>query len=96
MDDRIDGAPVKLSLRLKRLSRGRVRATVSGPDRALVRRVEFKLGNRRARADARAPFARTISLAGVNRGRVRTIRAVVRLADGTHTTLVNRIRPRHR
>jgi hypothetical protein len=96
MDDRIDGAPVKLSLRLKRLSRGRVRATVSGPDRALVRRVEFKLGNRRARADARAPFARTISLAGVNRGRVQTIRAVVRLADGTHTTLVNRIRPRHR
>ena len=47
MDDRINGSKPRLKLRVKRLRRARVRVTVLGADRAHVRRVEFKLGNRR-------------------------------------------------
>jgi hypothetical protein len=96
MDDRIDGSKPRLSLRLERLSGGRVRATITGRDHALVQRVDFTLGNRRAVADRRAPFARTVSLAGVDRRRAQVIRAVVRLDDGTRATLKRTLRPKRR
>jgi hypothetical protein len=73
-----------------------VRVTVIGADRALVRRADFKLGNRRAGADTRAPFLRTVSLAGVDRRRAHAIRAVVRLDDGTSATLKRTLRPQRR
>ena len=76
-----DSLRPKLRLRL-RASRGctaRVRASVTGSDRGLVERVDFKLGNRRAGSDTGAPFARTIR---VRRRRVQTIRAIAVLGDG--------------
>jgi hypothetical protein len=96
MDDRIDGSKPHLSLKLKRLSRARVRVTIAGRDRGLVRRADFKLGSRRAGSDRRAPFARTVSLAGVDRRRAHAIRAVVRLDDGTRATLKRTLRTRQR
>jgi hypothetical protein len=93
MDDRIDGSKPRLSLRLRHMSRARVRATVTGPDRGLVRRADFKLDGLRAGADRRAPFARTVSLVLVDRRRAHVIRAIVRLEDGTRVTLRRTLRP---
>jgi hypothetical protein len=78
MDDSIRPS---LSLRV-RTSRGcvaRARATVTGSDIGLVQRVDFKLGNRRAGTDGRAPFQRTMV---VRRRRAQTVRAVATLSDG--------------
>ena len=96
MDDRIQGAKPRLALRLRRLSRARVRVTLVGADRGIARRVDFKLGNRRSGADRRAPFARTISLRRVSRRRAHTIRAIVRIDDGTRAIVKRVLRPRRR
>jgi hypothetical protein len=96
MDDRIDGAAPRLRLGLRRLPGGLVRATITGRDRGLVRRVDFRLGNRRAGADTRAPFTRTISLRRLDRSRPHAIRAIVRLQDGTRATVRRTLRARPR
>ena len=96
MDDRINGSKPRLKLRLRRLSRARVRVTVLGADRAHVRRVDFKLGNRRLGADTRAPFAKTISLRRVSRRRAHAIRAIARLDDGSRGILKRTLRARRR
>jgi hypothetical protein len=57
-----------------------------------VRRVDFKVGNRRARRDGRAPFAQTLSIARVDRTHQHTIRAIVRLSDGTRATIKRTLR----
>ena len=96
MDDRIDGSKPRLKLRVKRLRRARVRVSVIGVDRRLVRRVDFKLGNRRVGTDRRSPFTRTISLRRVSRKRAHAIRAIAQLDDGTRGILKRMLRPRRR
>ena len=93
MDDRVNGARPRVSLKLKRLRGSRVRATVAGAERRFVRRVDLKLGNRRAGTDRRSPFTRTIRIA---RTRRQTIRAVVAMDDGSRVILKRTLRPRRR
>ncbi|MEA2479238.1 MAG: hypothetical protein QOJ07_1160 [Thermoleophilaceae bacterium] len=96
MDDRLDGTKPRLALRLRRLTRARVRVTVTGADRAHLRRAEFRIGNRRGALDRRAPFAATLSLRRLDRRRAHTLRVAVRLDDGTHATLKRALRPKRR
>ena len=71
----------RLALRLRRRG-GRVRATVSGADRRLVRRVRFRVGGRRFRLDRRAPFTRVVHRSHRRRAHRHVARAAVRLRDG--------------
>ena len=93
MDNRINASRPRVSLRLKRLRRSRVRATIVGPERRYVKRADFKLGNRRAGADKRSPFARTIRVVSTRR---QTIRAIVRMDDGSRRIVKRTLRPRRR
>jgi hypothetical protein len=88
-----DSLRPKLRLRV-RVSRGctaRARTSVTGADRGLVDRVDFKLGNRRAGSDTGAPFRRTIR---VRRKRSQTIRAIATMSDGGRRILRRTLAPR--
>src|SRR5207248_11298775 len=68
--------------------RGRLRASIGGADRKLVKRVDYRLGGRRAGASTKLPFARTIRT-GARRPR---LTAVAKLRDGRRATLTQRVR----
>jgi hypothetical protein len=55
---------------------------VTGPDRASVRRVDFRVDRRAAGSDRRAPFAATLSGPRVRAERVVRVDARVTLGDG--------------
>lgn len=81
---------IGLGLRYRRARDGRgrrcarlpLRATVTGPDRASVRRVDFRVDRRAAGSDRRAPFAATLAGPRVRTGRVVRVDARVTLGDG--------------
>ena len=78
--------------RHRRCARSGVRATLSGRDRALVRRVSFRVG-RKTRRDLRRPFTKLVT--GRPRARHSRVRAVVakaRLEDGRLVRLRKRFR----
>jgi hypothetical protein len=91
MDNRVNGPKPRVSLKLKRLRGSRVKASIAGAERRFARRVDFKLGNRRAGSDKRSPFTRTIRVA---RSRRQTIRAVVTMDDGSRAILKRTLRPK--
>ena len=98
MDGRVNGPKPRVSLRLRRkhgsrVRGSRVRASIAGRDRRYVKRVDFKLGNRRAGADRRSPFARSIKVATSRR---QTIRAIVTMDDGARVILKRALRPKRR
>jgi hypothetical protein len=71
--------------RRRRCAAGRVRATVAGADRRLVRRARFRLGRRAVRhsLDARSPFSRIVYRPRRHgHSRRVAVRASVRLRDG--------------
>jgi hypothetical protein len=70
----------RLSLSLSRQRRGRLRMTVGGADRELVRRVQFQARGRRIAGDELAPFTRTVRRRAL-RGST-SVRARVALHDG--------------
>jgi hypothetical protein len=87
----------RLGLRLRygsrrRCSRRRVRARVVGPDAALVRLVDFRVGRRHRSRDRRPPFTRLLRV-GSGRIHPKGVHARVRLADGRRTRLHRRVRP---
>jgi hypothetical protein len=85
---------LKLRLRYSRrgtCSRRRARATVTGKDRALVRRVDFRLGRKHVARDRRAPFSRRFRVGGGRLGR--KVHARVRLVDGRRLTLHRPLQP---
>jgi hypothetical protein len=70
------------------------RATVGGPDVGLVRRADFRVGNRRARPDRRPPFVGKITARRLDRPRhVHQLRARALLADGRTRGLRGPARP---
>jgi hypothetical protein len=71
----------RLTLRL-RTRGGRVRATIGGADRALIRHVRFRVGARRFKLDRRAPFSRVVHRPHRSRSHRHVARAAVRLRDG--------------
>jgi hypothetical protein len=77
----------------RRCARGRVRATVSGPDRRLARRAGFYRDRHRVASDRRPPLSRLIDR-GHHRGRshLHAARARVRLTDGRLVRLRKRYR----
>ncbi|HEX8074061.1 MAG TPA: hypothetical protein VF545_03700 [Thermoleophilaceae bacterium] len=82
----------RLLLRVRCRGR-RWRARLGGPDIGRVRSVAFRVGNRRAPADARPPFARSISARALHRGRKRwTLKARAALDGGGHLSLYRRVR----
>jgi hypothetical protein len=95
-DGRPPGARPRLVLRLRYGRRGTcsrrfVRATVLGADRALVKRVDFRLGRRRVARDRTSPFSRRFRVgSGRHAGR---LRASVTLVDGRHLTLSRSLQP---
>lgn len=93
-----------LALKSRRFSRdrrhrscrvGRVRATVAGRDRRLVRRARFRLGRRKVRRslDARPPLSRIVYRPRGRSSRRHTVRVAVRLRDGRLVKLRRRFRP---
>ena len=90
MDDSIRP---KLRLGLRRSSRSRVRASVTGADARLIASVGFRLGNRRVKTDRSFVFSRLLR---PNRRRAQTIRAVARFDDGSRLILKRTLRPRRR
>ena len=66
----------------RRCARGRVRATIAGADRALVRHVRFRVGRRRFRLDRRGPFSRIVHRPHRRGSHRHVARAAVRLRDG--------------
>ncbi|MDX6669225.1 MAG: uncharacterized protein QOK04_2605 [Solirubrobacteraceae bacterium] len=78
-------------LRLRTSCRGRrLRASIGGADRKLVKRVDYRLAGRRAGGSTKLPFARSIRL-GRSITRVR-LTAVAKLRDGRRATLSQRVR----
>jgi hypothetical protein len=72
-------------------SRRMVRATVIGRDRALVKRVDFRLARRHVSRDRRAPFSRRFRVGG---GRLAVkVHARVTLVDGRRTKLHRPVTP---
>jgi hypothetical protein len=95
-DGRPLGARPRLALRLRygrggTCSRRVVRATVTGADRPLVKRVDFRLGRRDIARDRTSPFSRRFRIGS---GRLsKRLRASVTLVDGRHLTLSRPIQP---
>jgi hypothetical protein len=86
--------PVRLGLRV-RYARGRcapVRATVTGADRPLVRRLDVSVGMRRLARIRRPPLALTIRRRGLSPRHRYRLRLRATLADGRATTLARRLR----
>ena len=86
--------PVRLGLRL-RYGRGRcasVRATVTGAERPLVRRLDVSVGMRRLARIRRPPLAFTIRRRGLSPRHRYRLRVRATLADGRATTLARRLR----
>ena len=86
--------PVRLGLRV-RYGRGRcapVRATVTGADRPLVRRLDVSVGMRRLARIRRPPLAFTIRRRGLSPRHRYRLRLRATLADGRATTLARRLR----
>jgi hypothetical protein len=77
----------------RRCARGRVRATVAGPDRAFAIRAEFFRGRRRVARDTRPPLSRVVDRRR-HRGRSHRhrVRARVRTGDGRLVRLSRRYR----
>jgi hypothetical protein len=95
-DGRQPNARPRLKLRLRygqgrRCSRRVARATVVGPDLALVRQVSFRLGRRVVGRVLRAPFSRRFVVGSGRHGR--RVVARVRLVDGRRTSVARRLRP---
>ena len=80
--------------RRRRCAAGRVRATVAGRDRGLVRRARFRLGRRPVRRslDARRPFSRIVYRPRRGASRRVTVRASARLRDRRLVRLSRRVR----
>jgi hypothetical protein len=96
LDGRPPNARPRLKLRLRygqgrRCSRRVARATVVGPDLALVRQVSFRLGRRVVGRVRRAPFSRRFVVGSGRHGR--RVVARVRLVDGRRTSVARRLRP---
>jgi outer membrane protein assembly factor BamB len=95
-DGRAPTARPRLKLRL-RYSRGgtcsarAARATVVGVDRALVRRVQFRLGRRHLATDSTAPFSRRFRVGGGRFGA--KVHARVLLVDGRRLKLHRPLQP---
>jgi hypothetical protein len=86
--------PVRLALRV-RYGRGRcapVRATVTGADRPLVRRLDVSVGQRRLARIRRPPLAFTIRRRGLSPRHRYRLRVRATLADGRAITLASRLR----
>jgi len=86
--------PVRLGLRL-RYGRGRcasVRATITGADRGLVRRLDVSVGSRRLARIRRPPLALTVRRRGLSPRHRYRLRLRATLADGRATTLARRLR----
>ena len=86
--------PVRLGLRV-RYRRGRcapVRATVTGADRPLVRRLDISVGMRRLARIRRPPLALTIRRRGLSPRHRYRLRLRATLADGRAATLARRLR----
>lgn len=81
-----------LRLRYRRGRCGSVRATVTGPDRGLVRRADVSVGRRRLARFRRAPLAFTIRRTALPRRHRSRLRVRVRLSDGRASTLARRLR----
>jgi hypothetical protein len=95
-DGRPPGARPRLKLRLRygqgrRCSRRVARATLFGPDLALVKRVDFRVGRRSAGGDRHAPFSRRL-LVGSGRRGIR-VHALALLVDGRRLDVSRRLRP---
>ena len=85
-----------LRLRVRRLRGGRLRARVVGAGVREVRRVAFRVRNKRFRRDAKRPFAVTIGRRRVaRRGRTKVAARILR-TDGTRVKRVKRVRARRR
>jgi hypothetical protein len=70
----------------------RWRASLGGPDVAAVRGVAFRVGNRRAPADSRRPFQRSISARHLHAGRRHwRLKARATLKDGRTLSLYRRV-----
>jgi len=86
--------PPRLGLRL-RYGHGRcaaVRATVTGADRPLVRRVDVSVGSRRLARIRRPPLAFTVRRRGLSPRHRYRLRVRATLADGRAATLARRLR----
>jgi hypothetical protein len=97
----VGGAPapgprVKLKVRYakRRLLRaarscvpGRLRASILGRDKRAVRRVDFRIGGRKAGRDRRAPFSKGLRIALTRKPRRVALTASLRLANGQTATL---------
>ena len=95
-DGRASTARPRLKLRLRYGKHGtcsarRVQATVQGPDVALVRRVQFRLGRRAVGVDTRKPFSRRIKVGAGRFGR--RVHARVALVDGRNVKLHRSVQP---
>lgn len=78
-------------LRLRASCRARrLRVSIGGADRGLVRRVDYRLAGRRAAGSTKSPFGRTMRVGA----RVRRVRlgAAAKLRDGRRATLSQRVR----
>jgi hypothetical protein len=86
--------PVRLALRLRygRGSCAPVRATVTGADRPLVRRLDVSVGMRRLARIHRPPLAFTIRRSGLSPRHRYRLRVRATLAGGRATTLARRLR----
>jgi hypothetical protein len=85
---------VRLGLRL-RYGRGRcapVRATVTGADRPLVRRLDVSVGMRRLARIRRPPLTFTIRRRGLSPRHRYRLRVRATLADGRASTVARRLR----
>jgi putative CocE/NonD family hydrolase len=78
-------------LRLRASCRGqRLRASIGGADRRLVKRVDYRLAGRRAGGSSKLPFTRSMRV-GARVKRVR-LTAVAKLRGGRRATLSQRVR----
>jgi hypothetical protein len=78
-----------------RYRRGRcaaVRATITGADRPLVRRVDVSIGTRRLARIRRPPLSLTVRRRGLSPRHRYRLRLRATLADGRATTLARRLR----
>ena len=71
---------------------GPVRASVPGPDRRGISRVDFHLNGTRKARDRRLPFAATIRLSRHSRSQLQRIKARVYMRDGRRLSLIRRVR----
>ena len=91
---------VKLRLRFRRArdAAGRrcarlpLSASLSGSDRANVRRADFRVGRRLVKRDRRSPFAARLGSGTVKRGRIARIGVRTVLADGRSARSSKRLR----